>query len=109
LKKVEVLFTAYSFTLATKLIGGPRKKLNTDFRFSAKNFIGIPILIVLLSTSLKAHSESKINPKAHAACLDARDYSGCVGSFSNGVQKGSVNEKCWLSGRQKPLLGRARE
>lgn len=90
--------------MANKLIGYPRKKLNTDFRFFAKNYIGILIFIALTSIPLKAYSESKINPKAHAACLDARDYSGCVGSFSNSTQQGSANEKCWLSGRQKRCL-----
>lgn len=49
----------------------------------------------------RAFASSKVCPDAHSACLDARDCSGCVNSFQNGVQQGSVGEKYWLSGRQK--------
>ena len=87
-----------------KSIGDSREKINNGFQLFAKINIGVPILFALTCFPLKAYSESKINPKAHAACLDAKDYSGCVNSFTNGIQQGSPNEKCWISGQQKRCL-----
>ena len=66
--------------------------------------MGAALGMVYSLAPFKSFASSKVVPDAHAACLDARDYSGCVNSFQNGVQKGGAGEKCWLSGRQKRCL-----
>ena len=66
--------------------------------------MGASLVMVYGLVPLRAFASSKVVPDAHAACLDARDYSGCVNSFQNGVQQGSIGEKCWLSGRKKRCL-----
>ena len=54
--------------------------------------MGASLGIVYDLVAFKSFASSKVVHDAHAACLDARDYSGCVNSFQNGVKQGSVGE-----------------
>jgi len=67
--------------------------------------MGALLVVVYTFIPVKAYANSKVAPDAHAACLEARDYSGCVNTFQNGAQQETTGEKCWISGKKRCLAG----